>query len=128
MNDKNFMVSDEIADQIDESQFLEASEEVSEVSDVVVIQFESDDLIIPGLLQDYKINIESMQSKLTFQFLTDPKNVGDIHKKLGNITLVVLTIGGETVAKHRIAEMDVSSVRIQQSVANAGCVITVVYR
>lgn len=126
------MVSDEIADQVDKSQFA-ASEtlienEDSGVSDVVVIQLECDETTIPGLLQDYKKHTEGMQEKLTFQFLTDPKNVGDIHKKLANVTSIVLTIGGETVVRHRIAEMDVSSVRIQQSVANAGCVITVVYK
>lgn len=135
MNDKDFMVSDEIADQIDESQFSFSSdidtaplEESVDVLGVMVIKLESKDTIIPGLLQDYKINTVSMQNKLTLQFLTDPKNVVDIHKKLSEMESVSLTIGGETVAKHRIAEMEVDTVRIQQSVDNAGCVITVVYK
>jgi len=129
MENTNFMVSEEIADQVDEKQFKSVTEEKdSDISGVVVIQLESGDTIIPGLLQDYKANLESMRYKIMLQFLTAPSNVIDIHKKLNNIETVTLTINGENVASHRLAEMDVDSVRIQQSLDNAGCVITVVYR
>lgn len=124
------MVSEEIADQVDEKQFesTTSSEEDSGVSSVVVIQLESHDFVIPGLLQDYKTTRNQMQDKITFQFLTEPENTIDIHKNLSDVEMAHLTIGGKNVASHRLAEMDVDSVRIQQSLDNAGCVITVVYR
>ncbi len=130
------MVSEEIANEIDEQQFEEeeSSQEIpSAVSEIIVIQFESQkkDLIIPGLLQKYKFQeIKEFQDneKLFFQFITDPINTTNIHANLSCMERVTLTRGGKNVDSRCLKGLRIAELGIEQSAANAGCIITIVYK
>ena len=130
----NFMVSDEIANEIDTQQFQEESQEVSsEIADVIVIQFESTEgaFVIPGLLQKYKFQeILEFQEKerFVFQFITDPINTINVRENFSNVERVFLTKGGKNVTSHCLRGMRVTELTIEQSPANAGCMITIVYK
>ena len=127
------MVSSEIEDKIDRSQMLEISqieenEEQDETDSVIVLHLESEKDLLAGLLQDYKYQNETDGDKITIQFISNPANTVGIHAKLEKMNRIRMTKGEKEVVSHDISFSEVRLVRIQQSIATAGCVITVVYK
>jgi len=128
MKDRNFMISSEIADLVDQSQFGNDSDEDLEADDHIIISIESKNFTVPGILIKHEHKKDSLgtDEEFLFSFLTDQKN---IHSFLKNIFFKVsLSLGTDTLVEYNIEGMDIKRFVIEQTPMQSGCVITVVYR
>jgi hypothetical protein len=126
-DNKNFMISSEIADLVEESQFGNNDEDL-EVNDHIVLNIESDKFSIPGILIRHEHKKDSLGSdeEFLFSFLTDQKNIHSFLKS--NFSKASLSLGAETIAEYDIEGMEIKRFAIEQTPMQSGCVITIVYR
>ena len=121
------MVSDEIADQIDETQFME--EDVPDSSEHIIVQIESEDVLVPGLIEKYTYRILSMsEEELSFTFMTQTSNITKFQRNMNNFKKAKLSLGSENIGEYNLEGMTVQKITVEQTPTKAGCVITVVYK
>lgn len=129
------MVSEEIKDRIDASQFYEEEqyEEASDSDEQIIIRLESDDVLIPGFIEKYMYRIVgndllSDGEELTFSFLTATKNITLFQRNIRNFKVAKLYYGEELIGDYNIEPLEPTKVLVEQTPGKAGCVITIVYR
>lgn len=129
MENKSFMVSKEIADEIDERQFKEEDPETSEeISNCIIIRLETDDVVIPGIVSKYSYKTDNYAEEISFTFLTGIENLVQFQQEVNNFSVAKLMVGSESVGNYDLNGMEVKRMTVEQSAAQAGCVITVVYK
>lgn len=127
MNKSSLMVSDEIIDQVDETQFSEPYEEVSDVSQQLIIMMECEETIVPGIIEKYTYKC-SPEEEASFVFMTKTENISQFLRNMNNFKNAKLYLGSENIEDYLLEGMVVQRISIEQKPAKAGCVITVVYK
>jgi len=128
MENQNFMVSQEIADQIDQEQFKESIEENVENFEYIIVHLESKDSLIPGIIQKYDYKIVGVSEEISFTFLTAFSNVSLFMKQAALFDKAKLMIGTTPIGEWDISGMEVKRITVEQPVGQTSCVITVVYK
>lgn len=115
------LVSDEIKDQIDYSQFDDVNDENStDINDLknhdLSIVLESSDNIINGYLQKYSHRITSSFEELSLKFNVTNENVALFFDniKTNSFSLVKLLIKDYEVIKYNLSDMSISNLIIEQ--------------
>lgn len=126
MENQNFMVSEEIADEVDKSQFEDKEIEES-IDEKLIVKLISEDNLVPGILE--KITVKTgPDEEYLFSFMTHQKNVKIFKQNLGKFKNVKMSMGVEDVCEYDIDGLSVKKFSIDQKATAAGCVITVVYK
>jgi hypothetical protein len=131
MENQNFMVSQEISDQIDQEQFKQSTEEDDghyEDLEYIVVHLESKDSLIPGIIQKYDYRIVGVGEEISFTFLTAFSNVSQFMKKAAFFEKAKLMVGTTPIGEWDISGMEVKRITVEQPVGQTSCVITVVYK
>lgn len=124
---QTILVSDEIADQIDKSQFGE-EDEISDASEHIIIMLEFEDVLIPGLIEKYSHKSASYGEEISLTFMTETKNIIQFQRNMNNFRVAKLMLGAEEIGSYDLVGMTVEKIMVEQSPGKAGCVITVVYK
>lgn len=130
MENKNFMVSEEIANEIDQKQFLEQDEEISDTQEHIIIKLESEDILIPGIITKYDNRFidSSNEEEISFKFITDSKSLVLFQRNMNDFNSAKLLFGEETIGEYNLNGMNVKRITVEHTPTQTGCVITVVYK
>lgn len=124
---KNFMVSDEIADDIDKSQF-DDTEYPDDSSETIIVQFETENVLIPGIIEKYMHRLHISEEEILISFMTKTENIIDFQQNINNMTKAKLSLKNQTIGEFDLNGMSATKIIVEQDLSKAGCVITVVYR
>lgn len=123
---ENLLVSEEIENQIDKTQF---EENESELGPMIFVHFKYKNIEISGVLEKYsnKIGNNVSSEELLFKFLVETKNVSLFQKNMDNIQKAILTLDNKNIGEFSVEGLIVKKILVEQDLDRAGCSITVIY-
>lgn len=127
---EQILVSSEIADDIDESQFfLEESvkpEVEEEISSALVIHFTTEKVLVPGIVLSYGIReIPAGGEEVSIKFLTDNSNI--LAFESNDFERVGIYCGDDAIRTIDLSFLVRRKILVEQDLNKMGSIITVVY-
>ena len=139
MENKNFMVSKEIEDQVDTSQFGtdelgESNDDASsddhvDLVDGIIVHFVSKGVLVGGIIKkyDYKIDPVSHKEEISFKFLTNEENLITFQKNMNFFKKADLIFKEKNIGNYSLEQMEVRRLTVEESPEKIGWIITIVY-
>jgi len=129
MNEKNYLVSDEIKDIIDEDQFAPIEDQEAKTDTLFSIKLfdEKIGVELNGIIMKYSIR-STMDYKYTFKFLILSHELPSFMENMAIYNKVALLVDMQMVAEYVLDDKTMIELSVEQELVHSGYIITVSYQ